>query len=188
MTTQAQSAYNGAVTRGGQAAAGAEDEYLRRSRAFDPYAAAEKSARGQFSMFRDVLNKDVRKLRGEQVGMGRLDTGWAQQDEDELVSDSYDRLNDTIMANANNAASMELSHINGMGNYGLQRSGMFYDLLSGQLDREQAAKNARDSRRGGLWSAIGSIGGAGIGMLAGNPLLGAQLGGYLGGAAGGFGR
>lgn len=175
------------ATRGASAAAGqADQEYQQRVREFDPYAAAERSAIGQFNSFREMLQRDIGDLRGEQAGMGRLNTGWAQQGEDELVSGSMDRLNNQIMANANHAASMDLSRIGQMGSYGVQRSGQFYDLLSSQLDREQAAKNARRSRRAGLFGTVGTIAGAGIGMLAGNPLLGAQVGGALGTSVGGY--
>lgn len=54
------------------------------------------------------------------------------------------------------------------------------DRLYGDLDRSQAAKNARSQARGGIWKTLGGLAGAGIGFLAGGP-PGAAAGYQIGG-------
>lgn len=59
--------------------------------------------------------------------------------------------------------------------------GNYLDLLAGGADRDMAERNARRSRQGGLFGALGGI----AGTLIGGPAGGA-LGSRIGGAVGGY--
>lgn len=59
----------------------------------------------------------------------------------------------------------------------------YLDLLTGQMDRDQAGDNAARQRRAGLYGGIGSALGAGVGGFFGGP-AGAQAGASAGSALG----
>lgn len=141
----------------------AQDFYLNRSTTFDPSAAMQKYGDAAYSRFSKGLTRDVESLRGQQVGMGRLDTGFATQDEDRLVTESGDRFRGDIASHALDAAGLDLRNIEGVGQYGQNQGNTYLDMLSGQLDRETAESNAKKQ----MWSSIlSSAFGAG-GMIAG---------------------
>lgn len=63
----------------------------------------------------------------------------------------------------------------------------YLDLITGQLDRDQAGANASKQKRAGMWGGIGALAGGGIGFLVGGP-AGAAYGAQAGSAMGrGFG-
>ncbi|MFW6153079.1 MAG: hypothetical protein ACOC42_01830 [Halobacteriota archaeon] len=163
-------------------AIGEEEEQTRGTtqdiREFDPQQAAERSARAQFETFREDLGSDIQDLRGQQVGMGRLDTGFAGRDEGEFISDRLDRLDRALATNALTVSGQNLDRHRLLA--GLR--GRYFDMLSGQLDREQAARNAKLGFLGTLATAGGTIAGAAV---AGPP--GAAAGGAAGRAAAGGG-
>lgn len=174
------SQYKAATAAAAQQGKQAEDAYLQRANSFDPYAAASASAQGQFQQFLPLLQRNIASLRGQQAGMGRLNTNWGSADEDRLVGDSLNNLNSQIAERSMQAAGMDMQNFQGLGQYGQNKSGMYYDLLSGAMDREQAEKNAKRGMWGGLLSAGlgaagmvlgGPVGGA-IGKWAGNRLVG----------------
>jgi len=59
------------------------------------------------------------------------------------------------------------------------------DTQASQYEREFQYRKDNDARerKSGIFKMIGTALGAGVGFLAGNPMLGAQIGGSLGGAA-----
>lgn len=130
--------------------------------------AAKRTAQAQYEGIQTPLAESIERLRGEQVGRGRLNTGFGYEDEDRLVRDIHQDLNRRIAENSLAAQGYEL-----------QARGLEGDLVSGGLDREQAEKNAKKKRRGGLFGALGSIAGT---IIA--PGVGTYLGGMIGNAAG----
>lgn len=149
--------------------ADAEREYLTRAKAFDPYAAAETSAQGQFRSFQAKLAEQLKRLRSDQVGMGRIDTGFATEDEDRVIGAGLEDLNSRVMANANHAASMDLANTQQLGGYGERKTDQAYGLMAGERDRQTAERNARRQSRGDLFGALAGAAGT---VLAG-PLGGA---------------
>jgi hypothetical protein len=146
--------------------------------AFDPFAAVQQSAQGAFNSFRNRLSKQIAALRGNQVGMGRMmDSGWAQQDEDELVTEGIEGLNNEIMRNSTAAAGMDMQNRQFGASQAQERTGRYYDLMAGQRDAEIGQSNAKRGSRDNLISA-------GMG-LAGN-ILGGPIGGKIGGFLGGL--
>jgi hypothetical protein len=183
MASQTQTQYDQATRTAGTAGQTAGSYYLGRATTFDPYAAAERSAQGQFGSFRTALNRDLSTLRGQQVGMGRLNSGWAQSGEDELVTHGLEDLNNRIAANSLAAAGLDEQNFSNVGNYGLAQTGMYNDLLSGKLDRDQAAANAKRARRGGLLGGLGAVAGLALGGPEGAAVgqaAGQGLGSFFG--------
>lgn len=142
-------------------AIGEEEQATRRAardlRGFDPREAAQESARAQFDTFREDLKEDFRTLRGRQVGSGRIDTGFGDEDEERFLRDRLDRLDRAVATRATNLSGQRLQQL-GMVN---RTRGRFLDMLSGQLDRETAEENARRQQLasilGGVTGTIGSI-------------------------------
>lgn len=129
----------------------------RELREFDPRKAAKRSARAQFETFEEDLREDMQSLRGRQVGSGRVDTGFGFQDQDRFVRDRLDRLDRALATRATASAGQRLQQL-GMVN---RSRGRFFDLLSGQLDRETARENAEKQQLasilGGITGTAGSI-------------------------------
>jgi hypothetical protein len=182
-----QQLYDSATDRADTTAYQTEEDYRRRAGAYDPYAAVERSARAAYEGVRDDIGRDVGELRGQQVGMGRLDTGFATEDEDRLVTESLRGLERQIAGQSVQAAGLELSSINALGAFSANQRQQALDLIAGGYDRTQAADNASRERRGGIFGGIGSVLGGVGGFLAGGP-AGAVAGSRIGGAVGrGFG-
>ena len=56
---------------------------------FDAAEYAREVGRAQFEDFREEMTKDVENLRSNQVGRGRVNTGYGMEDEDRLISEGY---------------------------------------------------------------------------------------------------
>jgi len=183
MPSQLQNRYMNALGRAGSTGDAAESRYYDELTGFDPQASFEKSARGAYTGFREQLGEDIRGLRGSQVGMGRLNTGFATGDEDRLVSRSAERFESMLGDRAMQTAGMNFQRIQAIGDYGDRTSNRYLDMLAGGLDRAQADQNARRQRRGAMSGGIG----AALGGLAGTfllPGLGTEAGAAIGGALG----
>jgi len=161
----------------------AEDDYLARARGFDARKGASEAARGYFNQFGDKLNKMIRNLRGAQVGSGRLDTGFGNEDQDELIQGGIRDLNDTLATNALQAESLNLRNTEGLGGFGERTTGRYLDILGGNRDAammdEEARRAQEAKKKSGLFGLIGRVGGSLLGPAGG--VLGNKLGNYLGG-------
>lgn len=133
---------------------------LGRVRSHDPTEAFKETAKAGFEEIRTPLAESIESLRSEQVGRGRLNSGFGFQDEDRLVRDIYTNYLNRLSSSALAAEQLRLQ------GYGLEG-----DIISGQLDRKTAEQNAGRHRKGALFGALG----AGAGWLLGGP-----AGGYLG--------
>lgn len=143
-------------------------ELLGEANQFDPTEYTNRAAQGSFNTFRDQLNLDMEALRGQQVGMGRLNTGFATQDEDRMTYRGMQSLNDILAQNAMTAGRMKQDQFNIRG-----------DLISGMHDRAQAEKNAKAHQRGSLLGGALSLAGLGLAPALG---LGKDLFGRIAGA------
>lgn len=160
-----------------EALQGAEDA-PRRYREFDPREALGEYTRGAYSQFEEDLREQMDRLRGRNVGMGRLKTGFATIDEGNLTERLGEDLNRRIQRAALQTAGMRQKQLS-------QQSGRYYDLLTGISDRKARQKR----RRGGLFGGLGALAGglAGTFLLPGvGTAAGAQIGGALGQGVGGY--
>lgn len=164
----------------------ANDAFLTRATQFDPTAAYQRYARGAWGSISDALGDQLRNLRDQSVGAGRLDTGFYDEDTGKIYKTATDQLSRALASGALQATGQDLQNTSLLGQYAgstLDRAG---DLNTALFDEKQAEENARKKRSGGIGSAIGSL----IGGVAGTFLgpigggLGAKVGGAIGGAIG----
>lgn len=125
----------------------------RRSREFDPRESTRRAARAGFREFERDLSENLERLRGRQVGMGRLDTGFAQQDEDRLVRAGIEDLNRELASNALQESSLQLRNLEGR-----RRGNRYLDMLTGERERER--QDERD-----LFESGGTLLGTAAGMI-----------------------
>lgn len=143
-------------------------DVLQEAEEYDPYAAATRSSKAQFESFQPDLERGIRDLRGSQVGMGRLQTGYGQEDEDYLVSEGIQDLNRQIAQRSLDASRLELE---GRGQRG--------DFIAGGLDRgRQEEEDEREKKAGGWRGFLGGVAGTALGSLVGpvGSAVGAKLG------------
>lgn len=151
-----------------EATEGATEEF----REFDPREAAERSARAQFETFREDLGEDFERLRGRQVGAGRLRTGFGFEDQDRFLRDRLDRLDRALAGRAVQTARLRQNQ--------LGRAAGIQGRTLGLLERRAAQKRRK---KGGLGGAIGSIVGGAAGALPFTP-FDPSTGALIGGGAG----
>ncbi len=141
----------------------AQDFYLEGATNFDPTEALGRYGDAAYRGFERNLGREMETLRGSAVGAGRLDTGFQTEDEDRVVTDLGERYHDSLARQSLGATSLELRNLEGVGAYGAGQQNSYLDLISGQLDRETAEKNAKKKLIGDV---LGSLFGAG-GRIAG---------------------
>ncbi|KKN26115.1 hypothetical protein LCGC14_0877970 [marine sediment metagenome] len=141
----------------------AQDFYLEGATNFDPTASVERYGQAAYRGFERNLGRKMETLRGSAVGAGRLDTGFQTEDEDRVVTDLGERYHDSLARQSLGATALEQRNLEGVGAYGAGQQNSYLDLISGQLDRETAEKNAKKKLIGDV---LGSLFGAG-GRIAG---------------------
>jgi hypothetical protein len=183
--------YTDAMNRTGDLAERAEGGYLDRAESFnagdyleqpgfDAMNYVNTAAQGAFGQFLPQLREDIGELRGQQVGMGRLNTGFATEDEDRLVTRSLSDLGDHVaglsmqgaglqsghnQANADRrmrAGGLQLENDRGLGQFGMEYGNRYLDLIAGQYDRKTAETN---SKKGKFWNDVGGVADIGLGFL-----------------------
>ena len=165
-----------------------QDAYLQGMQNFDPSSYLADTARGQFNILRPDMENYMASLRGQQVGMGRLDTGFATEGEDRVTTEALRGLDDRLLANSMNSAGMEMQKYNSLGQYGNQNYDRAMEMNSSGWDRKVAADNAKKKKKHGIFGTIGSVLGGAGGFLLGGPAgaaAGAKIGGSIGSGFGG---
>lgn len=158
-TASNKSQYLTAMNRDRTVGAGAEDEYLTRAKGFDARGSLRESVGALYDQFVQGAGRKIRDLRGGMVGAGRLGGGYGELDESEAVYDMGRDLNQRVAGMALDAEGMNLRNTEGIGQFGQNTSGRYLDLLSGNLDREQAERNAKRQERSAKWGAISNFAG-----------------------------
>ncbi len=156
-------------TRGNRA----EDAYLARMEGFDARGAARESAGAMYEDFARALERGIRDIRGGQVGMNRLGTGWGFDDEDEYIRQGRDELTKNLAARSLDAESLNLRASEGLGAFGQGTTNRYLDILSGQRDAKMLEEERKRRNRAGLWGLAGRASGALLGPA------GAVVGGEL---------
>jgi hypothetical protein len=151
---------------------------------FDARDFARETAQASFADFAEDHARGISDMRGSAVGMGRLRSGFADEDEQRFTQDMHGRLARELARGALHAGSLDLRNIEGMGGDATEARRGADAALAGSLDRAQAAENERQKRRRGLLGMLGAGAGALIGGSLGGP-LGASVGARVGGMAGG---
>jgi hypothetical protein len=167
---------------GGSRAATLEREVDTRRGAFDATEYARTASSAAFEDFREDYDRGISDLRGQQVAMGRMKTGFATEDEDRLGSDLNARLAREMARNSFTAAQLDQDNVRGMSADGVEARAGSDAALAGGLDREQADINERQKRKSRFLGLLGAGAGAVIGGVAGSivPGLGTAVGAGLG--------
>jgi len=132
---------------------------------YDPSAALNTYAQGAYNTFNQGFQQNLTALKGQAAGAGRLKTGFYDQDVGTLAKGMGSQEQNAIAGQAMNAAGLQESALGTATGYAEDEQNRYLDLLSGQLDREQARKNQVSEQQGSLMSGIGSILGTGAGLL-----------------------
>lgn len=159
-----------------------EQQYVDQATSFDPAEAVATSTRGAFNGIRRDIDVMVERLRGEQVGMGRLKSGYGTDDEDHVVTGQLDRLNDIIASNSLAATRMKMENFSNLGAFGANQVDRgIQQQVSGEearLSEENARRAERSAKRSGFGAALGTIAGIGVSFIPGlQPLAPALISG-----------
>lgn len=128
----------------------AEQEGYEGLKNFDPGAAFKEYSAGAFGDFQHTLGDELERLAGNASAGGRLNTGFYDEDQGELVRDiSGDYLNKVNQA-ALNTAGMDLNRRGSLLNYGTEANNRYLDLIAGNYDRMIAKRNAQQQGGGGF--------------------------------------
>lgn len=150
----------------------------------DPRAAYERAAGSAFSRYGRNISEGIRDLRGQQVGMGRLKTGFATDDEDDLYRNITEDFSNTLADRALQAEGLNQNRLGMMGGYG---TALTTEALGARVGEYQTLRAQRmqdeADRRKSRGSLIGSLAGVAGTILAGP--VGGAVGGYLGKKLGG---
>jgi hypothetical protein len=167
----------------GERARGIEEHTDDFRRDFSGSDVAREAAGAAFEDFREEHTRGIENLRGEQVSMGRLRTGFGTEDEDRLTEDFQGRLAREIARGAFTGASLDLRNIEGFAGEGTESRRASDSALAGERDVLQARENERKRRRRGILGTLGGV----VGGIAGSVLgpagtaLGSRLGSWVAG-------
>src|SRR5690606_23126011 len=166
MADTSRAAFLGGLGRSRRIGEALEDQYVSGISGFDPYAAYREQAQGAFNQFRRSFADQLSRLRGQQVGMGRLRTGFATADEDRLFLEMADRLNDVLAQGALQAAGLNLQRLGQMGDYAAQQRNLALQGYFGDWATRYQQQMADRASKRALW---GQLGGALINAIPAIP-------------------
>lgn len=165
------SAMNDATGRARDNAKSGTGMFLERASRFNAGDAIKTAAGGLFDMFQKRLGQGTQDLRGSQVGAGRLTGGYGAEDENALRFNAQSDFNDKIAGLAVTGTQMDQANTRDLGQFGQGEEQQYLDLLTGGLDRQQAAQNAKQNRKSSLWGSLAGLAGT---------VFGGPIGGYIG--------
>lgn len=155
----------------------AEGAYLDRAMGYDAQQAASTAARGHFDQFQEDIDRRLRDFRGQQVGQGRLDSGFRFEDEDDIWRQGLSDLGRTFAQNAMQAEGMNLRNMEGIGGFGERMTGRGLDIMASERDAgvldEELRRRDQANRRQGLFGMLGRVGGSVLGPAG--SLVGGKL-------------
>jgi hypothetical protein len=158
------------LMQGGGAGSDLTGEAGKRMLAFNPQEAMNTSAQGTWANLRPQLTGAVRSLRGSQAGVGRLQSGFASEDENQVYRQGGNYLANAVAGNALQAAGMTQKNNADLYGVGADERNFQGGMVTGQLDRNVAERNAerqRQSQQGATnaqnWATAGNV----VGSIAG---------------------
>jgi hypothetical protein len=160
---------------------GAERDAYQTMQGYNPEDAYAKYMAGARSQAEDSLGLQLKQLAGQSVGQGRLDTGFYDMDQGDVVRNVWGDYGRTMSGAALQTAGMQTQKNAAMLNYGQDTRNRYFDLLAGGYDRSLAEKNAKDAKKGGFLKTLGKLGGGLLGSVAGpmGSAFGASLAGRI---------
>lgn len=166
-----QNRYDTALAGAGERSASLQAEGDRRMLDFDPQEMMRSQITGFAGEEQRRMDRSLDALAGRAAGAGRLNTGFFDLDQGSIVRDSNERLQDVIAQTAGQATAMTQRNNESIGMRGQQAGDQYLDLITGQLDREQGERNARQQERTGRLSAGASLVGSFLGTETGGNVM-----------------
>lgn len=170
--------YDQATATAGAAGAAANTDYLARIKSFDPMSYLRQGAAAGMDAIAEgygeteaarTMSLNRRGLYGSNIGGGAA------------TRDLNTRVAREIAGRSSEAMQAEQYNTAQLGSYAQNQQNTYLDLLTGAMDRETAAKNARKQRWASLAGGLGALAG---GLIAGPA--GAGIGNAVGQGVGGF--
>lgn len=176
--------FYGAVAPAGANAEAANSSYLSQLLGYDPTADVNTYAKGAYEQGQAGLKRTLSGLAGKSVGAGRLNTGFYDTDQGDVVTDVANDYNSKVNMAAMQAANMKLGAINSLGQFGQNQQNLFLSALKGRQQETADTAAAKEKAQSGLGGLLGSVAG-GLGGLALGGWAGAAQGWKYGGEIGG---
>ena len=170
------------IARTGRMGAALSDRFTSGISEFSPQMAFERRVQSAQNQTRERFGRDLENLRGSQTRMGRLNTGFATEDEDRLWIESMRDLQNMVGSAALQTSGQELSRLSLLGSHADRTSERAMAARAGELYslRDQRFQDESDKRshRGNILGSLIGAGGTIAGALVGGP-VGAAIGGGL---------
>lgn len=182
---------NAAMTGAGAAAGTANTDYFNRLESFDPSASIFKYASSAWDQAVNDpvsgLKRSLSDLRGGAVGAGRLDTGFFDQDQGDVIQNTTKNFQDVLGKTAIEGTRMQQANTQAIGEYGANQQNQYLDLLTAQREQQMNDARAKAERqrkkKHGIGSLIGTVLGGAVGSFI--PGIGTAAGAGIGGQVGG---
>jgi hypothetical protein len=181
MQTAAQSQYGTEAGYGSDASSA----YLARAKAFDPSAAVQQYAQGAWGSIADGLKRSIADQRGAEVGAGRFDSGFNDEDTQGVYRTATDQLSSALARESVTAAGLQLQNNEGLARFGQSSTQDANDLLASEREFQANQAEQRKKNKSSKGGAIGGALGTAAGAFFGGP-VGAGIGGSIGSALGGL--
>jgi hypothetical protein len=180
-----QKRYSAATTAAGRDSARSNDAYVSRLTNFNPTEYLRQGVQaGMDQIGEDFAESEAARAESlNSRGLFQSNLGGGR-----ATRDLNTRIARELASRSSEAARMELAATGELGAHARHTTGSYYDLLAGEMDREEAQKNAKRSRWRSLAGGLGTLAGGLIGSVVpgAGTMVGARIGGALGGAAGDF--
>ncbi|MGH3428471.1 MAG: hypothetical protein ACRDQZ_13040 [Mycobacteriales bacterium] len=182
---------NAADTAGGTAlneGSQASSDYLSRAENFNASDALNTWAQGAWGNVSTALQKQLGDLSGQAVGAGRLNTGFYDEDQGNLIKGVTSNFANQLAQQSLGAASLQSQSDQALGRFGQEQTQTGLDVAQSRREEMINAQREADARKRaqkrGIGSLIGGVLGAGTGAFFGGT-GGAQLGATVGSSLGG---
>ena len=142
----------------------AEREAYKRASEWDPSKEFGQYAEAATGVAGESLKKQLEALAGRSAGMGRIDTGFYDLDQGDVVRDVYGDLNRDLSSKALDVTGMRQQNNQYLLNYGSEARNRYFDLLSGGMDRRYAELYPPSTQKSG--SGWGDFLKAGVSVAA----------------------
>lgn len=141
---------------------------------YDPQESINTSAQAAWEGIREQMGEEMESLFGHQVGAGRLDTGYGDQDRKRTVRHFGDRLNREIARNSMVGEELRAQNIRDLGRAGDVATDRGMEAVYGQYATERQAREQEAASKRKMWGNLGGTAISAVGRVLANYPLRAQ--------------
>ena len=186
----ATTAFDNTARYAGQIGQDAVRTGYERTRDFDPSKALNEYARGAWGEIltgEGGIKDQLRDLRGQAVGAGRLDTGFFDEDQGAVIRRGMSTFGNQLAQQSMNATALMQRNNQALYGIGAEQQGVSMDALASRreemINARREQQERRRKRKRGIAGAIGGVLGGVGGFLVGGP-AGAAAGYKIGSGIG----